>query len=178
MPVPQHQCKCGSDQVSMVPAGGGRGTNDSLFFTGQCEACGFSMDHLPENSDGRRATAIRDWNREIKAQIGRGRPPTHKAVAANIACAQVGAARQSARQAEVPREHRSATPEQLRALADANHFNETGKKLLLDAAAEIEGSEEAYAILVGEIRTLREKLAHTEKNLRATIELVPSSYLV
>jgi hypothetical protein len=74
----------------------------------------------------------------------------------------------------------SKAPEQPRKLAQAcaGKIGSAGQKLLLDAAAEIEGSEEAYAVLVCEIRTLREKLAHTEKNLRATLELLPCSPLV
>lgn len=74
----------------------------------------------------------------------------------------------------VPEECRSKAPALLRELAQANHgeITPTGRQLLLDTAAEIEGSEEAYAVLVDEIRALREKLARTERNLRATIELV------
>lgn len=77
----------------------------------------------------------------------------------------------------VPPENQSKAPEQLRKLAQAcaGKVGSAGQKLLLDTAAEIEGGEEAYAVLVGEIRDLREKLANTEKNLRATIEMVPRS---
>lgn len=76
---------------------------------------------------------------------------------------------------EVPEEHRSKTPDQLRDLAQkaALNLRPVVQQALLDAAAEIEGSEHAYAVLVNEIRELREKLARTEQNLRATLELVP-----
>jgi len=60
----------------------------------------------------------------------------------------------------------------------ANKLDEEGRKLLVDAAAEIESSEDAYAVLVSKIEDLRKKLARTEKNLRATIAMVPSGPLV
>lgn len=159
----------------MVPAGGGRGTTDSLFFTGQCEACGFTIEHLPENSDGRRATAIRDWNREVKAGAGRERHQTRKVAASENSGAQASVARQRARPVDVPAECRSDTSEKLRtlALACARKFDAAEKKLLMDAAAEIEGSEDAYAVLVNKFEDLRKKLAHTERNLQATIAMVP-----
>jgi hypothetical protein len=48
----------------------------------------------------------------------------------------------------------------------------TETKVLLDAAAEIEGSEEAYAVLVDQIRDLRQKLTQTQKNLMNALDLV------
>jgi hypothetical protein len=47
------------------------------------------------------------------------------------------------------------------------------QKLLLEAAAEIEGGEDAYAALVCEIDALRKKLAHTQQNLRSVIDMLP-----
>lgn len=181
MAIVQAACHCGSDKVSMVPAGGGRGTKDSLFFTGECEACGFMIEHLPENSDGRRATAIRDWNREVKALASQAHPGTRAsgtkvhAVHAVRAPAQAFPAARSPRKVKVPQQYRSSTPEQLRALARAynDKADAVGPQLLLDAAAEIEGSEEAYAVLVAEIDALRARLILTEKNLHATIAMIP-----
>lgn len=78
-------------------------------------------------------------------------------------------------QIAVPDESRSKAPKLLRDLAQKSDFKigVVEQKLLQDAAAEIEGSEEAYAVLVSQIRDLRQKLAHTERNLLATLELVP-----
>lgn len=76
----------------------------------------------------------------------------------------------------VPREFQSQTPGRLRELALKCKF-EVGSAectLVFDAAAEIEGSEEAYAALVDQVHVLCEKLAQTERNLQATIALVPS----
>ncbi|MCY0914041.1 hypothetical protein [Massilia antarctica] len=77
----------------------------------------------------------------------------------------------------VPVEYQSRAPEQLRDLAHAcaDKIGPNGQTVLRDAAAEIEGSEEAYAALVSEIHVLREKLARTERNLQATLRLVPRS---
>lgn len=76
---------------------------------------------------------------------------------------------------EVPEEHRSKTPGGLRDLAQkaALNLRPVVQQALLDAAAEIEAGEHAYAVLVYEIRELREKLTRTEQNLRATLKLVP-----
>lgn|GEM_PF-6868535 len=80
----------------------------------------------------------------------------------------------------VPAEYQSKAPEQLRQLAQAcaSKIGSPGQKVLLDAAAEIEGSEEAYAVLVGEIEDLRKRLEHTERNLRTTLAMLPRSTLV
>ena len=48
--------------------------------------------------------------------------------------------------------------------------------LLSDAAAEIEAGEEAYAVLVGQVHALRARLAQAERNLQATIALLPSRH--
>ena len=79
----------------------------------------------------------------------------------------------------VPAESQSKAPELLRRLAQdgAGKIGEAGVSLLMDAAAEIEGGEEAYAVLVSQIEELRKKLENTERNLRATLALVPCSPL-
>lgn len=46
------------------------------------------------------------------------------------------------------------------------------QQALLDAAAEIEGGEEAYAALVDQNRSLREKLAQTQTNLRGAYDVI------
>ena len=77
----------------------------------------------------------------------------------------------------VPREFQSQTPGRLRELALKCNF-ELGSAeytLLCNAAAEIEGSEEAYAVLVNQVHALRRKLVQTERNLHATIALVPKN---
>ncbi len=77
----------------------------------------------------------------------------------------------------VPPEHQSKTPGQLRTLATAlaEKIGPRAQQQLLDAAAEIEGGEEAFATVVREISILRGKLATTERNLRAAVELLPRS---
>lgn len=70
----------------------------------------------------------------------------------------------------VPDEYRSESPLLLRALAQKTCSAD--QKLLLDAAAEIEGGEDAYAVLVAQIQALRETLARTERNLQTTLQLV------
>ncbi|MFP3637633.1 hypothetical protein [Paraburkholderia sp. SIMBA_054] len=74
---------------------------------------------------------------------------------------------------EVPEEYRSKTPARLSALAEESGLSEVLRMALTDAAAEIEGSEEAYAVLVNEIRDLRAKLVNTEANLRSALALIP-----
>lgn len=75
---------------------------------------------------------------------------------------------------EVPDEFRSTSPNRLRDLAHAraSMLSKDEADLLLGAAAEIEGSEEAYGILVATVRELRTKLKSTEANLRSTLALV------
>jgi len=67
---------------------------------------------------------------------------------------------------KVPTGHRSSSPAKLRSLA-SSLFKQGSKeqKLLLDVAAEIEGSQQAYADLVDVNRTLRTKVERFEQNL-------------
>ncbi|MBU6492185.1 MAG: hypothetical protein KGL61_05185 [Burkholderiales bacterium] len=76
--------------------------------------------------------------------------------------------------ARVPPEFKSQTPDRLRRYA-----RQYSKKLscdvqqaLLDAANEIEGSEEAFATVVDEKRNLQRKLAQTESNLRGAYDMI------
>lgn len=64
--------KCGSHQVYMDPAYGGRGTGESTSYTGGCRACGYRVEDLPGNCDGRRASAVREWNRIASRQTETG----------------------------------------------------------------------------------------------------------
>lgn len=74
----------------------------------------------------------------------------------------------------VPQEYQSQLPARLRELALSKFGAGSAEHALLSsAAAEIEGSEEAYAVLVEQTHALREKLAQTERNLQMTIALVP-----
>lgn len=75
----------------------------------------------------------------------------------------------------VPDEFRSSSPQKLRELAHGKGAALTAMeaKLLVDAAAEIEGGEEAYGVLVETIRELRLKLKSTEANLRSAFALIP-----
>lgn len=61
--------------------------------------------------------------------------------------------------ADVPDEFRSSTPSQLRALIESSgdKFGAAACKLLSDAAAEIEGGEEAFGALIAANRELRER---------------------
>ncbi|MBN3506413.1 hypothetical protein [Burkholderia cenocepacia] len=75
--------------------------------------------------------------------------------------------------ARVPAAYRSTTPDQLR-----RHAQEMGdrlpaelRQLLLDAAAELEGSEQAYAELVDQKQALQRTLAATQSNLRAALAI-------
>lgn len=64
MSVKQAPCpQCGSHAVWMCPAYGGRGTGETTSYTGGCQACGYRLEELPSNADGRKASAIREWNR-------------------------------------------------------------------------------------------------------------------
>lgn len=76
---------------------------------------------------------------------------------------------------EVPEEYRSKTPAQLRELGEEHKamLPPSVQQALCDAAAEIEGSEDAYAALVGQNRELRRKLLEMERNLRSTLAMVP-----
>ncbi|MDR0242897.1 MAG: hypothetical protein LBJ65_14955 [Burkholderia sp.] len=75
--------------------------------------------------------------------------------------------------ARIPAAFRSTTPEQLR-----RHVQDTGdclpteqRQLLLDAAAELEGSEHAYAELVDQKQALQRALAQSQSNLRAALAI-------
>ena len=76
---------------------------------------------------------------------------------------------------EVPEQYRSKTPAKLRILAqDAlQELPPAVREALQEAAAEIEGSEVAYAVLVGDLRELREKHARTQENLRSAYSRIP-----
>ncbi len=64
MPVVQSPCpNCGSVKVDMVAAYGGRGASDTTSYTGECLACGHKVTELPSNCNGRKDSAIREWNR-------------------------------------------------------------------------------------------------------------------
>jgi hypothetical protein len=70
--VPMAPCpKCGDTAVCMAPAYGGRGTRDSTAYIGECAGCGYRMEELPSNGDGRKSTAIAEWNRVCR-QMGKG----------------------------------------------------------------------------------------------------------
>lgn len=79
MPVTQLPCpKCDSPNVYMAQTSGGRGTTDTTSYEGRCKDCGFDYGELPGNCDGKKDSAIRDWNRHVKESKGlpvRGRKP-------------------------------------------------------------------------------------------------------
>jgi hypothetical protein len=75
---------------------------------------------------------------------------------------------------EVPEEYQSTTPARLRDLAQ-QHAHTLPTDVLLamaSAAAEIEGSEEAYAALVSQVGDLRKRLANTTANHQHTLEFI------
>lgn len=78
-----------------------------------------------------------------------------------------------ATRARIPAAFRSTTPGRLR-----NHAQRVSeslpadlRQLLLDAAAEIEGSEHAFADVVDQKQALQRALALSESNLRATLAI-------
>ncbi|CAG9236032.1 hypothetical protein PSP6_690128 [Paraburkholderia tropica] len=76
--------------------------------------------------------------------------------------------------ARVPPEFKSQTPDRLRRYAQ-QHSGELAsdvQQALLNAANEIEGSEEAFAVVVDEKRDLMRKLANTESNLRGAYDMI------
>lgn len=75
----------------------------------------------------------------------------------------------------MPDDCASTSPQKLRHLVHAisPSLSKEDADLLLNAAAEIEGSEEAYGVLVDTVRDLRLKLKRTEANLRSALALVP-----
>ncbi len=62
MPCP----KCGSADVIMMPTDGGRGSGEPTSYEARCQGCGYAEGGFPSNCDGRRDTAIREWNRFVK----------------------------------------------------------------------------------------------------------------
>lgn len=76
--------------------------------------------------------------------------------------------------ARVPPEFTSQTPNRLRQFAQqhAGKLPATVHQALLDAASEIEGSEEAFAVVVDEKQALQRKLAQTESNLRGAYDMI------
>ncbi|RQT37519.1 hypothetical protein [Burkholderia contaminans] len=71
---------------------------------------------------------------------------------------------------QTPAAFRSTTPEQLRrhVRAAGDRLPAMLRQLLLDAAAELEGSEQAFAELVDQKQALQRALAQCHANLRAT----------
>uniref|UniRef100_UPI0018EC1E20 hypothetical protein n=1 Tax=Ralstonia sp. ASV6 TaxID=2795124 RepID=UPI0018EC1E20 len=72
--------------------------------------------------------------------------------------------------------YRSKTPACLRELAQSRAPELTAdiRKAIEDAAAEIEGAEQAYAVLVEKLRLLQERHAQTEAHLRYYVSRIPS----
>lgn len=75
---------------------------------------------------------------------------------------------------EVPAQHRSPQPDRLRDLATrlSKVLMPDDIELILDAAAEIEGSEEAFGAVVGQVQCLKKDLANKDKNLQAAYNLI------
>ncbi len=76
--------------------------------------------------------------------------------------------------ADIPAEFQSKAPARLRDLAreQARPLSPAERQVVFDAAAEIEGSEEAYAVLVSEVGDLRGKLRDTRRNLDSAYEFI------
>ena len=67
MAIPMEPCpRCGS-VAHMVPFDGGRGTGETTSYAGECFSCGHRVDHLPSSTNGRKDSAIREWNRLARA---------------------------------------------------------------------------------------------------------------
>lgn len=66
---------------------------------------------------------------------------------------------------QVPAEYQSTVPAKLRDLATS--LDADAAKLLHDAAAEIEGGEDAFAALVQRTDELQKKLAQAQRNLES-----------
>lgn len=75
---------------------------------------------------------------------------------------------------EVPDHHRSQRPELLRDLAIrlGKALAPADVELILSAAAEIEGSEEAFGAVVEQLQLLKRDLANKDKNLQAAYDLI------
>ncbi|WP_058034881.1 hypothetical protein [Burkholderia pseudomallei] len=78
--------------------------------------------------------------------------------------------------APVPPESRSPSPAHLR--DSVRRYRGTLPadvvQALLDAAHELEGSEDAFAVVVDQKHALQRRLAQTESNLRAALALRPN----
>ena len=57
---------CGAAVEIFVQAEGARGETRSYYV--ECPTHGVVLDELPANCDGRRASAIRDWNKRCKTR--------------------------------------------------------------------------------------------------------------
>ena len=75
---------------------------------------------------------------------------------------------------DVPAEFRSKSPGRLRYLVrrHARGLRSLVRQEMLAAAAEIEGAEEAYGVLVDEVGGLRKRLAATTANHQHSLEFV------
>ncbi len=49
--------------VAICPTHGGRGSGETTMYAGICSICHYTVEHLPSNASGRRADAIRGWNK-------------------------------------------------------------------------------------------------------------------
>lgn len=59
--------ECGSTKISIAPESGGAGTGSNMTsYRGVCFDCGFELDNLGGITDGRKDSAIGDWNRLVK----------------------------------------------------------------------------------------------------------------
>ncbi|WP_413460824.1 hypothetical protein [Herbaspirillum huttiense] len=77
----------------------------------------------------------------------------------------------------VPAEHRSTVPSRLRALVNQGSvaLPEIQQQLLIEAAAEIEGAEEAFAVIVQRNSMLRARVAQLENSVRIMQTLIPAN---
>lgn len=77
----------------------------------------------------------------------------------------------------VPAEHRSTVPSRLRALVNQGSvaLPEIQQQLLIEAAAEIEGAEEAFAVIVQRNSMLRARVAQLENSVRLMQTLIPAN---
>ncbi|MBB1636091.1 hypothetical protein A9975_35265 [Cupriavidus sp. UME77] len=74
----------------------------------------------------------------------------------------------------MPAEFTSKTPGRLRCYAQrySGKLPAEVQQALLDAANEIEASEEVFATVVDQKRELQQKLSHTESNLRSAYDML------
>lgn len=68
VPVPCPRCN-GPASVTIFPQEGGRGCGDLTSYYAECESCGHLVSHL--SGDGRKATAVRDYNRWVRENKAR-----------------------------------------------------------------------------------------------------------